>query len=225
MTTFNDILKKSFLESYTETGISTPRILAVLAITGVLALYVFFIYRMLTRKSFYNKSFDVSLVALALITAGIILSIQSSVVISLGMVGALSIVRFRTAIKDPLDLVFLFWAISLGIMCGAGLFAVALFVSIAVTAVLLVLNWMPVAKSPMILVVNTMDLSGEAAILAQVSAHSKHHQVKSRSISGGQLDLVIELRADQGGQLVQALNGVEGVVSVSLLAHDGEVTF
>lgn len=225
MTTFNDILKKSFLESYTESGITTPRILAVLFITGVLALYVFFIYRMLTRKSFYNKSFDVSLVALALITAGIILSIQSSVVISLGMVGALSIVRFRTAVKDPLDLVFLFWAISLGIMCGAGLFAVALFVSIGVTLVLLVLNWLPVAKVPMILVVDTSDLDGEAAILAETAAHAKHPQVRSRSIAGGQLDLVIELRTGDGPALVGALNSLEGIVSVSLLAHDGEVTF
>lgn len=225
MTTFDDILKKSFLESYAESDISPGRILAVLLITAVLALYVFFIYRMLTRKSFYNKSFDVSLVALAIITAGIILSIQSSVVISLGMVGALSIVRFRTAIKDPLDLVFLFWAISLGIMCGAGLFAVALFVSVGVTVVLLVLNWLPVAKVPMILVVDTTNLAGEAAILAGAAAHAKHPRVKSRSIAGGQLNLVIELRTGDGPALVSALNGLDGVVAVSLLAHDGEVTF
>lgn len=225
MTTFNDILKKSFLESYAESGITSGRIAAVLCATAVMALYIFFIYRMLTRKSFYNKSFDVSLVALALITAGIILSIQSSVVISLGMVGALSIVRFRTAIKDPLDLVFLFWAISLGIMCGAGLFAVALFVSIGVTLVLLGLNWLPVARSPMILVVDTTDLNGEAAILAGTAAHAKHPYVRSRSISGGQLNLVIELRTNDGAALVNALNGLEGIAAVSLLAHDGEVTF
>ncbi len=222
---FEDALKNSFLESYTESGITAQRILIVLGITAALALYVFFIYRLLTRKTFYNKSFDVSLVALALITAGIILSIQSSVVISLGMVGALSIVRFRTAIKDPLDLVFLFWAISLGIMCGAGLFEVALFVSIGVTLVLLLLDFLPVAKTPMILVVDSADLSGEEAILAQVRALAKHHHVKSRSISGGQLNLVLELRGAQDAALVQALSALEGVTAVSLLSHDGEATF
>lgn len=222
---FEDALKNSFLESYTESGITAQRILAVLGITAALALYVFFIYRLLTRKTFYNKSFDVSLVALALITAGIILSIQSSVVISLGMVGALSIVRFRTAIKDPLDLVFLFWAISLGIMCGAGLFEVALFVSIGVTLVLLLLDFLPVAKTPMILVVDSANLAGEEAILSQVKALAKHHHVKSRSISGGQLNLVLELRGAQDAALVQALSALEGVTAVSLLSHDGEATF
>lgn len=222
---FEDALKNSFLESYTESGITAQRILIVLGITAALALYVFFIYRLLTRKTFYNKSFDVSLVALALITAGIILSIQSSVVISLGMVGALSIVRFRTAIKDPLDLVFLFWAISLGIMCGAGLFEVALFVSVGVTLVLLLLDFLPVAKTPMILVVDTTDLAGDVAILDTVKQLAKHYNVKSRSISGGQLNLVLELRGAQDAALVSALGKLEGVVAVSMLSHDGEATF
>ena len=117
---FNDVLKKSFIQTATE-GMSIGNAVLALGITCLIAVYIFFIYRVMTRKSFYSKSFNVSLVALSLITAAIILSIQSSVVISLGMVGALSIVRFRTAVKEPMDLVFLFWSISIGIICGAGL--------------------------------------------------------------------------------------------------------
>ncbi|MBE5853538.1 MAG: DUF4956 domain-containing protein, partial [Lachnospiraceae bacterium] len=117
-----DILKKSFLQSITSADITPQEIFLVLAIATVLSLYIYFIYKVLTRKTFYNKTFNISLAALALITAGIILTIQSSIVVSLGMVGALSIVRFRTAIKDPMDLVFLFWSISVGIICGARLY-------------------------------------------------------------------------------------------------------
>ena len=112
---FNDVLKKSFVQATTE-SMSRGSAIAALAAACFIAVYIFFIYQVVTRKAFYNKNFNISLVALSLITTAIILSIQSSVVISLGMVGALSIVRFRTAVKEPMDLVFLFWSISVGIL-------------------------------------------------------------------------------------------------------------
>ena len=105
--------------------ITTGKIAATLIVTALLALYIFAIYRLVTRKVFYSKNFNISLAVMSLITAAIILAMQSNLVISLGMVGALSIVRFRTAIKDPMDLAFLFWSISVGIICGAGLYEVA----------------------------------------------------------------------------------------------------
>ena len=222
---FKDALKKSFLESFAASDITTSRIIVVMGVTLLAALYIFFIYRILTRKSFYNKNFNISLTAMSLITAGIILSIQSNIVISLGMVGALSIVRFRTAIKDPLDLVFLFWSISVGIVCGAGLFELAILLSIVVTAAIFLLNLIPVAKAPVILVVNSGDTAGEAGIQAVVDKFARSSQIKSRSISAGQLNLVIELRCSQQAELTQALGSLEGVRNVSLLAHDGEVTF
>ena len=142
---FNDILKNSFVQSATE-SMSIGNAVLALGITCLIAIYIFFIYRVMTRKAFYSKSFNVSLVALSLITAAIILSIQSSVVISLGMVGALSIVRFRTAVKEPMDLVFLFWSISVGIICGAGLFVIAFFASLLITVAILALQYVPTAK-------------------------------------------------------------------------------
>ena len=213
-----DILKKSFLESITSADVTPQEIFLILLITTVLALYIFFIYRVLTRKTFYSKTFNISLAALALITAGIILTIQSSIVVSLGMVGALSIVRFRTAIKDPMDLVFLFWSISVGIICGARLYVIAVILSVFVTIVIFVLDKMPVAKAPKILVVNAQSLE-------IVEGYSTYYRVKSRNLSADQLDMVVELRVKDEKALVGEIHDLEGVHAVSLLAHDGEVTF
>ena len=162
---------------------------------------------------------------ITVITAALILTMQSSVVLSLGMVGALSIVRFRTAVKDPMDLAFLFWSISVGIICGAGLAQVAVILSVIITVGILVLDQMPVAKAPMILVVNASDLDAEDAIVAAVKKYVKHVQVKSRNMTDVSLDLVMELRTGEGSALVRDVKNVSGVTAVSLLAHDGEVTF
>lgn len=220
-----DILKNSFLESIASSDVTPQEIFLVLLMTTVLALYIFCIYRVLTRKTFYNKSFNIALAALALITAGVILTIQSSIVVSLGMVGALSIVRFRTAIKDPMDLVFLFWSISIGIICGARLYVIAVIVSIFVTILLFALDKMPVAKAPKILVVNADGMDAEDEILEVVGRFAGYYKVKSRSLSAEQLDMVVELRVKEEKELVKGINELEGVHAVSLLAHDGEVTF
>lgn len=205
--------------------ITTGKIAATLFVTALLALYIFAIYRLVTRKVFYSKNFNISLAAMALITAAIILAMQSNLVISLGMVGALSIVRFRTAVKDPMDLAFLFWAISIGIICGAGLYEVALVTSVAVTVFILVLDMLPVGKAPMMLVVNSSVMDGEAAVLETVKKYARYYKVKSRNLSQGRLDMVVELRVKDESGLVSEVAALEGMISASLIAHDGEVTF
>ena len=222
---FQDVFKKSFLEGFSGMDITTGKIAATLFVTALLALYVFMIYRLVTRKVFYSKSFNISLAALSLITAAIILAMQSNLVISLGMLGALSIIRFRTAIKDPMDLVFLFWSISIGIICGAGLYEVALVTSVAVTVCILVLDLLPVAKAPVMLVVNSSLPDGEAAVLEVVGRYARAYKVKSRNLSGDRLDLVVELRVRDESGLIKEVAGLEGMCSASLIAHDGEVTF
>ena len=222
---FKDIFKKSFLEGYSSAEITTPTILVALGIACLLALYIFFVYRVVTRKTFYSKNFNITLAGITVITASLILTMQSSVVLSLGMVGALSIVRFRTAVKDPLDLMFLFWSISVGIICGAGLAQVAVILSVVVTLGILILDRMPVAKAPMILVVNSSDLDSEDAVCQIVKKYTKFFSVKSRNMTSGSLDLVVELRTEQGSALVREVMNLEGITSASLLAHDGEVTF
>jgi len=225
MTTFKDIFKKSFLEGFAASEITTLTVVAALGIACALALYIFFVYRVVTRKTFYSKNFNISLAGITVITAALILTMQSSVVLSLGMVGALSIVRFRTAIKDPMDLMFLFWSISVGIICGAGLAQVAVILSVVITIGILVLDYLPVAKAPMILVVNAGDLDAEAVISETVKKYVKHFHVKSRNMTASSLDLVYELRTGDGAELVRDIMRLESITSASLLSHDGEVTF
>ena len=222
---FKDIFKKSFLQGYAGSEITLVTIVAALAIASALALYIFLVYRVATRKTFYNKSFNIALACITAITAALILTMQSSVVLSLGMVGALSIVRFRTAVKEPMDLMFLFWAISVGIICGAGLAQVAVVLSIVITLAILILNRFPVAKAPMILVVNARNMDAEKEIIQVVKAFEKHFTIKSRNLTNDSLDMVIELRTTHGGEMVRNVMGLESVTSAALLAHDGEATF
>ena len=222
---FQDVLKKSFLEGFAATDLSTTTIVIALAITTAIAIYIFAVYRLMSRNSFYSKSFNISLVALAIITASIILTIQSSVVISLGMVGALSIVRFRTAVKEPQDLVFLFWSISTGIICGAGLFEVGIIAAVLVTIVLLVLELVPVRTESMLLIINADACDAEEAIMKIVEEYTKKPRIKSRNINANGCDMIIELRVKDGGGLVKKVSTLKGVRNVSLLSHDGEVTY
>ena len=205
--------------------ITTAKIAATLFVTALLALYIFAIYRLVTRKVFYSKNFNIALAAMSLITAAIILAMQSNLVISLGMVGALSIVRFRTAIKDPMDLVFLFWSISIGIICGAGLYEVALVTSVAVTVFILVLDMIPVSRAPMMLVVNSSKMDDEQTVLDVVGKYAKSYKIKSRNLSKGRLDMVVELRVKDESGLVSEVAALDGMIGASLIAHDGEVTF
>lgn len=222
---FKDVFKKSFLEGFTSMDISAGRIMATFAVTCILACYVFLIYRLMTRKSFYSKGFNVSLAAMSVITAAIILAMQSNLVISLGMVGALSIVRFRTAIKDPMDLVFLFWSISIGIVCGAKLYALAVLLSLVLTVLVFVLDFIPAAKSPMLLVMNGSDASVETALQPILKQQAKAAHVKSRNLTTAGIDLIVELRPNDPAALVQACAALPGVQSVSLLDHDGQIRY
>lgn len=221
---FSDIFKKSFLEGYISTEISPKTIAVTLAITALFALYLFFVYRVFSRKTFYNKNFNMAISLIALITAAIIMTIQSSIVVSLGMVGALSIVRFRTAIKDPMDLVFLFWSISIGIICGAGLAGIALVASAITTIMLIVLEMLPIAKSSMLLVLNAKDTALENKVEEVLKSTKTSYKVKSRTFEPDRLDMIIEVRTSEEAKLVSEISKIEGITRCSLVAHDGEVT-
>ena len=224
MNTFSDIFKKSFLEGYASVELSAKQIVIVIFFALLIGLYIYATYRFLTKKTFYSKSFNISLVLMSVITAAVILTVQSSVVISLGMVGALSIVRFRTAVKDPMDLAFLFWAISAGIICGAGLVEIAIILSVVATIVIFALDRIPVIKTPMILVVNA-GVDSDVEILEKIRDNTSYYEEKSRVITDGVLELVYELRTKDGASLSKAVAAVSGVNSVSVMSHDGEVSF
>ncbi len=220
-----EILKSGLMNGYASTVVSTKEVLVCLGITSILALYIFFVYRFITRKEFYNKNFNIAVAALAVVTASVILTLQTNVAISLGTVGALSIVRFRTAIKDPMDLVFLFWAVADGIICGAGYAEIAILTSLALTVGILILNAVPIAKAPMILVINASDYNSEAKIIDVVKKYSKYNKVKSRNLRPGSLDMIIEVRVKEESELVQSIMNINTVTAATLMSHDGEVTF
>lgn len=225
MASFKDIFKKSFIEGFSRYDNSPENIIIAFCIATVFAIYIFLAYRVVTKKTFYSKTFNIALPCLTLITAAVILTIQSSIVVSLGMVGALSIVRFRTAIKEPMDLVFLFWAIVNGIVCGAGLAEVSCVLAILITILLIVLEKCPVAQMPKILLVNANGYDSEDEIIAIVKKHCKYYTVKSRNLSNDRNDMVIEVRTDSEANLVKDIVKLNCVNSSSLLKHDGEVTY
>lgn len=162
---------------------------------------------------------------MAVITTAIIVAMQSSLVVSLGMVGALSIVRFRTAIKYPMDLLFLFWSIGIGIITGTELYLLAVILSAAVTLLLLTLDYIPIKKSPYLLVINTTDKKLEEEVSEIVGRYAKSHQIKSRNINKRGLDMIIELRTSEPSKLVEEISSMLDVENVSLLSHDGETRF
>ncbi len=221
----SEILKSGLMSGYASTVVSTKEVLVCLGITTIIAVYIFFVYRFMTRKEFYNKNFNIAVAAIAIVTASVILTLQTNVAISLGTVGALSIVRFRTAIKDPMDLVFLFWAVADGIICGAGYAEIAILTSLALTVGILVLNAVPIAKAPMILVINASDYNSEAKIIDVVKKYSKYNKVKSRNLRPGSLDMIIEVRVKEETDLVQSIMSINTVTAATLMSHDGEVTF
>ena len=220
--TFNDIFKSSFLDQVA--GFSFLDMVISLALALAIGLFIFEIYRKTYRGVMYSRSFGITLIALSMITDLAIMTVTSNVVLSLGMVGALSIVRFRTAIKDPMDLVYLFWAISVGIICGAGLAELACIVSFLLTVAIVFLDYLPVSKAAMILVVNTDTFLAEKEILDTVKRFSKHIRVKSRNITNGKLQMLIEVHVKEESELIQAVASMDAVTYTSLVAHDGEVT-
>ena len=220
-----DAIKKSVLQEFTDPAVTMGDIAAALGIAAVLALYIYLIYKLVTRSAFYSRDFNKSLAMLPVITAGILLAMQSSFVISLGSVGALSIVRFRNAVKDPMDLVFLFWSISIGIVCGAKLYALAVLLSLVLTVLVFVLDFIPAAKSPMLLVMNGSDANVEAALQPILKQQAKAAHVKSRNLTTAGIDLIVELRPNDPAALVQACAALPGVQSVSLLDHDGQIRY
>lgn len=219
---FEDIFRSTFLEAYS-TGLSLRRMMLTLCITLALSFFVFFVYRMTVRDVPFSKSFAVSMSMVSVVTAGIILAVQSSIVISLGMVGALSIVRFRTAIKNPMDLLFLFWSISLGIITGAGLYLFALGTCLVIAAGLIAYHLIPLRRAPHLLIVRCTGDASEDEVMRQVEKSFRRYKVKSRSMTGQDTELVIEMQSVKNETApVRAIRDIDGVTGVTMLSHDGQ---
>ena len=151
------------------------------------------------------------------------MAIQSSVVISLGMVGALSIVRFRTAIKDPLDIAFIFWSISVGIICGAHLYSVAIIGSVFVTIVMVIIQLLPGVKPALLLIVNASSDVSLKDLEELISANTSYYKIKSRNITSSELDIIAEIRTQDEQAFIKQLSEFNGINNATIMLHDGEV--
>ena len=220
----SELLQRAFLDGYASMDIKIADILICMLVTGLIAAYVHIVYRRVNKNSFYNKNFNLTILVLAIIIAAIILTIQSNIVVSLGMVGALSIVRFRTAIKDPMDLVFLFWSISVGIICGAGYSIIAATASVIVSIIILFFSKVSSGRGMLLLLVNSSTYENEEEILDVVKEYCDVYKVKARNLSKAHLDMAIEVSLEEQGQLVKKLMSLESVTSASIVSHEGDVT-
>lgn len=219
---FIDLLKKAFMEGYATSSITIGTVLICIGCTMLIAVYIYFIYKIMNRNSFHNKGFNISLIIIAVITASIILTIQSNIVVSLGMVGALSIVRFRTAIKDPMDLAFLFWSISAGIICGAGFAGIAVVASLFVTLLIILFSASFKAANTLVLVVNADSHEREEEIMRVVREFSRYSRTRARNVSKSGMNIAIEVKTSKPSELIAKLIEKDFVSDASLVENDSD---
>lgn len=219
--TFQDIFKSSYLDSFS--SFSLVDTLLALAAAFLIGLFIYFVYRKTYSGVLYSRSFNVSLIAILMVTALVIQGVTSNVVLSLGMVGALSIVRFRTAVKDPMDLVFLFWAIGEGILCGASLLPLAILGCPIIGIFLLVFANRQQAESPYLLIVHLAEGGMEGQIEGLLAKQVKRMALKSKTVTGGQgKELIYEIcpsTTDSG--FVDEISRMQGVESAVMVSYDG----
>ena len=220
MTTFTDIIKNSFLEETADFSIAAASVSLLSAL--FIGLFIFFIYKKTYAGVMYSKPFNTSLVLLSVLTTFVILAVTSNVVLSLGMVGALSIVRFRTAIKEPLDLVFLFWSISVGIILGAGLYSLAFLGSAFITIILFVLTGKVDSSAPYILMLQLENENAELQATEIIKNRFGKIIVKSKSITDGQPELIYEVKVKNNEtSFMNELSAIEGVQNATLVSYNG----
>ncbi len=219
--TFNDIFKSSFLESVTEFSITD--VLIGMLVSLVIGLFIFMIYKKTFTGVMYSTGFALSLVGLSLVTTLVIMAVTSNVVLSLGMVGALSIVRFRAAIKEPVEIVYLFWAIAVGIVVGAGMIPLAIIGSVIIGIILLVFANRKIHENPYILVLDCADETAENLAMDLVEQNVSRYVVKSKTVSASGVEMTAELRMkDPSTAFINRLNDLQGVESATLVSYNGD---
>lgn len=219
--TFQDVFNSNFLSQVT--SFSAVDMIIAQFLAFALGLFIYYVYKRTYRGVMYSHSFGVSLVALTMITALVIQAVTSNVVLSLGMVGALSIVRFRSAIKEPLDIAYLFWALASGIVLGAGLIPLAIFGSVVIGVTLTIFVVKKPHDTPYLLVVHCQDDAVENAVLAQISNRSQRTMVKAKTVNQEGVELTLELRLKDGAtQFVNDISRLPGVRDAVLVTYNGE---
>ncbi|MEK5175995.1 DUF4956 domain-containing protein [Heyndrickxia sp. FSL W8-0496] len=224
-TTFNDIFKSSFLENTSSFSIIDSLIGIIVAFA--VGLFIYMVYKKTFSGVIYSHSFNISLIIMTMATALIIMGISTNIILSLGMVGALSIVRFRTPIKDPMDLVYLFWTVASGILCGAGLIPLAIIGALAIGLVLIFYVNRLTVENPYLLIVKYTNEGIEKNIEEIVSKQAKKYTVKSKSVMGRdliELTYEVRLKKEQDAQFINSIKRLDSVNSTVMLSYDGNFT-
>ncbi len=216
-------IRKALEDAFAGGGeMHTGKIVFLLLAAGAIGLYLFLVYRNQSKGAFYSRDLNITLAALPVIVCGILIAMQASLVVSLGMVGALSIVRFRNAVKSPLDLLYVFWAVSAGIMCGVGLVLLALLLCAAVTLLVVFLQFVPGAKTTSVVVLRSGKEVDWNAVKELLQKHGKNVKEKSRSRQAGQTEIIYELFTREEDKLIGELEKLETIEQIHFLSHDGE---
>ncbi len=218
---FNDIFKSSFLENIT--SVSVVDMLLTLALAFGIGLFIFLVYKKTYSGVMYSSSFGGTLVALTMITSMTILAVASNVVLSLGMVGALSIVRFRTAIKEPMDIAFLFWSIAAGIVLAAGMIPLAVIGSVIIGVVMLVFINRKAVHDPYIAVISCASSAAEKAATTYLKQNMEKAVIKSKTAQNGNIEMTWEIRLLKNDtDFITRLSEMEGVNSAVLVSYNGD---
>ena len=218
---YKDIVKQSFLE-FQSAGLTIADVATSLLITFVISLLIFWLYKKSFRGVLYTHSFNVSLVMISLVTALVIMTISTNLILSLGMVGALSIVRFRTAVKDPLDIVFMFWAIAIGIANGAMQFELAIVGSFFIAIVVVILSNIKLQNHPYLLVMHYKSVD-EKEILIQLNKIIKSYKLKSKTVSNDLVELTLEVRVKKHNiGFVDEISKINNVKDLGLVSYEGD---
>lgn len=221
---FEDIFKSSILEKTSSFSIIDSAIGLIAAF--LIGIFIYYVYKKTFTGVIYSHTFNISLIVMSMTTALIIIGISSNVMLSLGMVGALSIVRFRTPIKDPMDIVYLFWAIVAGILCGAGFIPLVIMGSVLIGLVLILFGNRIKVENPFLLVVRYDEASIEKSMEHIISGHVKKHSIKSKSVMpGNDFEVTYEIRVKENDmRFINNISGIEGVKSAIMLSYDGNFT-
>lgn len=209
-------------ENFQNNEITTAMLLSLFVVVLCLSLYEFFVYQVILRRSLYNKAFNITIAALPVFIATIILCLQSNLVITLGTIGALAIIRFRTAVKDPVDLIFILWSIHIGITCGCQMYEIAIMTSIIATFVLIVLNYINVRTKTHILVMHSKNAENERIISDILGKYTKKYRVKSRNYTNKGMDYVFEIIMSNATELSVALEKEVCIERFSLMEYDSD---
>ncbi len=212
---------KNIINSYYNPALYTSVIIAVLFVVLLLSIYEFIVYRLVSHRAFYNRSFNICIAILPFFIATIVLCLQSNIVITLGTIGALAILRFRTTVKDPVDMLYLLWSVHIGITCGCQLYEVAVLTALIVTIFLIVLEHISIGRKPFVLVLHCVP-ENEAVLLERIGEHTKKYRIKSRNFTAKGMDIVMELSVKDPKELSESIREAKAAEKFSIIEYDSD---